>query len=323
MYSRPTDRGRMSGAVARGRVGTHRSLIPDALLVGPPLALFAVLYLAPVVFLLRSSLAGFDQASGVLPTWTLSQFFRALGDTYYFGIFARTVAISLAVTLACALLGYPVAYFIAFSRSGFRIWLVVILLVPLVTSAIVVSYGWFVLMGNNGLIVSALGALGLPPPKLLYTELGIAIGLTQVMLSFMVLATAASLQRVKASHLRAARSLGAGPWQVFRRIVLPLSLPGVNTGAFLVFSLSMSAYATPVLLGGPQTKVVAYLIYQQSISLLNLPFGAALAILLVASTSGILGLRSGWGLLRARGSERPWTDRAVAEPPSQTHGEAV
>ena len=106
----------------------------------------------------------------------------------------------------------------------------------------------------------------------------------------MTLSVAASMQGIDANLSRAARSLGASPWTAFRKIVFPLTLPGLRTGCLLVFSLSMSAYATPVLIGGPRRKVLSFLIYQQSSGLLNWPFAAAMAVILLASTLGIVGL---------------------------------
>src|SRR5690606_6419160 len=111
-----------------------------------------------------------------------------------------------------------------------------------------------------------------------------------VLLVFMTLSIAASMQSIDANLTKAARSLGATSWTAFRKVTFPLTVPGLRTGCLLVFSLSMSAYATPVLIGGPRRKVLSYLIYQQSSSLLNWPFAAAMAVILLASTMGVVGL---------------------------------
>jgi putative spermidine/putrescine transport system permease protein len=138
-------------------------------------------------------------------------------------------------------------------------------------------------------VVMGLG-LASAPLQLMYTDTGIVIGLTHVLLVFMTLSVAASMQGIDGNLVKAARSLGATSWTAFRKITFPLTVPGLRTGCLLVFSLSMSAYATPVLIGGSRLKVLSYLIYQQSSSLLNWPFAAAMAVILLASTLGIVGL---------------------------------
>jgi putative spermidine/putrescine transport system permease protein len=160
----------------------------------------------------------------------------------------------------------------------------------LVTSVIAVSYGWLILLGKTGLVNQVLLALHLSdrPMKLMYSETGIVIALVQVQLVFMVISLAASLQAIDSNLSRAARSLGAGAWRTFWTVIFPLSLPGLRTGSLLVFSLSMSAYGIPALVGGPRVKVLSYLIYEQSISLLNWPFAASMAVILLASTTGLI-----------------------------------
>ena len=176
-------------------------------------------------------------------------------------------------------------------RRRRRAYLTLVILAPLLISVVVRSFGWLVILGPNGLVNSALRGLGLidEPLRLLYTETAIALGLVHVFLSFMVLSVAAALGRIDPAVLRAAASLGAGPIRTFLRVVLPLSLPGVAAGSVIVFTLSASAFITPALLGGPRVKVMSYLAYQQTMLLSDWPYGAAIALVLLAMTSaGVL-----------------------------------
>jgi putative spermidine/putrescine transport system permease protein len=162
------------------------------------------------------------------------------------------------------------------------------ILAPLLVSVVVRSFGWLVILGPNGLINSTLTGLGVvdEPLRLLYTETAIVLGLTHVFLSFMVLSIAAALDRIDPALIRAAQNLGASPRQAFRRIVLPLSLPGVAAGCLIVFTLSTSAFITPALLGGPRVKVMSFLAYQQSLLLTDWPYGSAIAFILLALSGG-------------------------------------
>jgi putative spermidine/putrescine transport system permease protein len=282
-------------------------------LAGLPLILFLVLYAGPVLQLFRLSLSRFDPSVGVIPDFQLGYYIQFLTDGYYLGILERTVAISLITTAVCAVLAYPIAYYLI-SAHGWRMTtLLVVLLLPLVTSSVAISYGWLILLGPQGLVNQTLIRLGVTaaPLKLMYSEAGIIIGLTHVLLVFMVLSVASSLRGVDANIVKAARSLGAGPWTAFRKIVFPQTVPGLRTGALLVFSLSMSAYATPVLIGGLRIKVLSYLIFQQSSALLNWPFASAMAVILLAGTAGVLGLVSAYGQWSRMRSNRRFSAMAT------------
>jgi ABC-type spermidine/putrescine transport system permease subunit I len=158
-----------------------------------------------------------------------------------------------------------------------------------------------ILLGQSGLVNAAMMALGLidRPARLLQSEAAIVVGLTHVLCVFMVISVAAALQAIDPNHIRAARSLGASPWAAFRRVTFPQSLPGLRTGCLLVFSLSMSSYATPGVLGGARLKFVSFLIYQQAIELLDWPRAAAMAVMLLVVTTGVLALASAYGQVAA------------------------
>jgi len=285
----------MSGRDAKQRDGLGRW----ALLISLPLAVFAVLYCAPVAYLLRLSFAVFDTKTGTGQGFHLDTYAALLRDDYFFLIVWRTIRLSVLTTIACAVLGYPVGMVLAQSKGAVRSFLFIVLLMPLMTSVTVTTYGWLILLGRSGFVNNVLLGAGLidAPLRLLQTEPAIVVGLTQILSVFMIISVGAALQGIDPNLVRAARSLGASPWSSFWRITFPQSLPGLRTGSLLVFSLSMSAYATPGVLGGPRLKFVSFLIYQQAVQLLDWPRAASMAVLLLAVTTGLLGLASAYGQL--------------------------
>jgi putative spermidine/putrescine transport system permease protein len=269
---------------------TRRALAPW-LLIGAPLLVFAALFLLPLGNLAALSLMHFDRTTGTIGGLSLDNYGKFLGDPFYLGILWRTFKLAVLVTLFALVIGYPVAVYLSRATGRRRAYLTLVILAPLLISVVVRSFGWLVILGPNGLVNSALRGLGLidAPLRLLYTETAIALGLVHVFLSFMVLSVATALGRIDPAVLRAAASLGAGPVRTFLRVVLPLSLPGVAAGSVIVFTLSASAFITPALLGGPRVKVMSYLAYQQTMLLSDWPYGAAIALVLLAMTSaGVL-----------------------------------
>jgi putative spermidine/putrescine transport system permease protein len=255
-------------------------------LVSPACLWLVAFFLIPIALVLRLSFFGFSPTSGITPGLGLGNYWKVFTDEYYLGIFVRTVRISLLVTGLALLLGYPEAYYLTRIRGRTKALVLVAVLSPLIVSAITRTFGWFILLAPNGLVNSALLGLGLAraPLRLIYSEMGIVIGLTHVLVPFMVLSIYASLQRRNLALVSAAETLGAGPARAFLEITLPLSLPGIVAGSVVVFTLSMSAFVTPAILGGTRVRVVAYLIYEEFLLSLNWPFGAALALLLVLIT---------------------------------------
>jgi putative spermidine/putrescine transport system permease protein len=261
------------------------------LLAAAPLAVFAALFVLPMGNLAVLSFFRFDRTTGAVGGFTLDNYAKFLGDPFYLGILWRTFKLAVIVTLSTLALGYPVALYLSRTTGRRRAYLMLLIMAPLLVSVVVRSFGWLVILGPNGLVSSALRAVGLidEPLRLLYTETAIALGLTHVFLSFMVLSVATALGRIDPAVLRAAASLGAGPIRTFLKVILPLSLPGVAAGSVIVFTLSASAFITPALLGGPRVKVMSSLAYQQAMLLSDWPYGAAIALVLLAlTTAGVL-----------------------------------
>ncbi|OAJ74748.1 ABC transporter permease [Brevibacillus sp. SKDU10] len=250
------------------------------LLLLPAMIILLGVFLIPMLFILLLSLEG---AEGQFSWSNYLMFFQ---DTYYLEILGRTISLSL-YTVACTLLlAYPVAMFMARTQGKLRGLVTMLILCPHLISVVIRNFGWVVILGDTGWLNSMLLKVGIieAPLRLLYNELGIVIGLTDAFIAYMVLAIATSLYTIDASLYKAASILGATRLQSFFHITLPLSMPGVFAGITLVFSLSMSAYVTPALMGGTSVKVIPVLAFEQIMSTLNWPLGAALAILLLSST---------------------------------------
>ena len=260
------------------------------LLSAPALTLYATFLVAPLASVLLISFFDFAFYGGIRVTFTLKNYLEILTDGYYWEIFGRTFGVSALVTAACVVLGTAEAYVLSRMRNPWKGLFLMIVLGPLLISVVVRTLGWALLFGSTGLISKTLQALGLAssPVNLMYTNLGVGIALTHVMVPFMVISVWASLQRVNPQTEAAAVSLGASPFTVVWRIVVPQVMPGILSGAIMVFALSASAFATPAIVGGRRLKTVATAAYDEFLNTLNWPLGAALAALLLLATLIVL-----------------------------------
>jgi putative spermidine/putrescine transport system permease protein len=268
-----------------------RPLLMPWALAGPVLLVFLVFFAVPVLILFGSSFERIDTATfRVVEPLTLFNYRRFLFDGYYLGVLLGTLKISLLVTLAALVTGYPVAAYLARARPRERAILMLLIVSPLLVSLVIRSFGWVIVLGPKGLVNAALLGLGLvkAPVKLIYTETAVVVGLTHVFYPFMVLAVYSALQNIDPAVVRAARNLGAGPLQTFWRVTLPLSVPGVVAGSLIVFALAVSSFVTPTLLGGPWVKVVAYLAWEQNLVVLDWGFAAAIAVILLVVTALVM-----------------------------------
>ncbi len=187
----------------------------------------------------------------------------------------------------CVVLGYPLAYFLARSRARVQALGLFLLIMPLMVSAVIRVFGWIVILGRKGLVNQALAVVGLDPVRLLYSETAVVIGLVNIFIPFMVLPIMASIERIPPSLEEAAQNLGANWAQMFRRTILPLSVPGLLSGCLLVYSLSISAFVTPALMGNSRERMAAQQIYDEVLVSFNWPSASSLALTLVALT-GVL-----------------------------------
>ncbi len=257
-----------------------------------------ILLAAPLAFMLAFFVVPFgvvalESVKSEQDGFTFAHYAKALGEVYYWETLLLTFKLSFFVVVVTLLIGYPLAYFIVrHVRSRLvRSLLYIIVITPLFTSNIVRAFGWMVLLGRRGLVNDTLRSIGLidTPLPLLYGQTSIVIGLVYIMAPFMVLTIAAVLQNIDRSLEEASRDLGAGAWATFTKVTLPLSLPGVIAGSLIVFTLSVSAYVTPSILSGGRQNVTSMLIFQQYGTILNFSFGAALSIVLLATTLVLVG----------------------------------
>ena len=260
-------------------------------LSGPGLLLFAALLGAPLIMTLMLSFYQFDYATGgIQPGFSLANYIEVLSDSYFHKIFGRTFGVALLVTVICILIGAPEAYILNRMGNPWKSIFLLIVIGPLLISVIVRTLGWALLFGSQGGISTTLQWLGLTdePVSLMFTMTGMTIALVHVLVPFMVLAVWASLQRLDPQVEDAALTLGASQATVLRRIVLPQAMPGILSGSLIVFSLTASAFATPSIIGGRRLKVVATTAYDEYLSTLNWPLGAAIAVVLLIATAAII-----------------------------------
>ena len=272
-------------APTRSRV----SLTPY-LLSAPALMLYLALLFVPLIATALLSLHSFSLYKGIEDVYTLANYRDIFGDSYFYEIFARTFRIGFLVTVLAALIGAPEAYILNRMRPPWRGIFLLVSLAPLLVSVISRTLGWALLFGSTGLVNQALMGAGIvrTPLQFMYSETGIVIALTHVLIPFMMISVWASLQRLDPAIEHAAVSLGAASFTVLRRIVLPQALPGVLSGGIITFALAASAFATPAIIGGRRLKVASTLAYDEFLNTLNWPLGAAIAVLLLVANIVII-----------------------------------
>lgn len=251
-------------------------------LIMPALVLIGVFLVLPYLNIIGMSLRPPAVGAPYGKGFTLSNYAAQLGDGYVLGVLADTLLLGLTTVPICLLLGYPVAFHLARTKSRWGSLLYVLVLSPLLVGVVVRSFGWLILLSGNGVINRALIDMGLIETglQLMNNRLGVTIALVHVFLPFMILPLVGVIQAIDPTLEQAARSLGASRLKVFWRIILPLSWPGIQAGTILVFVLTLSAYVTPVMLGGAQVKTMSVLVVQNLIDNFQWPMGAAQALVL-------------------------------------------
>ncbi len=261
----------------------------------PALAFMAVLFVVPLGVYLINGFHAFE-AGRIVPVWTLRTYVEFLSDPFAYRVIGASLRLSLLVTLLALALGFPLAYALhtrVHSVAG-RAAVALLLFSPLVVSVVVRTYGWFILLANRGLVNTALGALRLvgEPLPLLFNFRGVVISLTHILLPFAIFPIYSVLARLDVSLKEAARDLGAGPWEAFTRVTLPLAMPGVVAAALICFTLALSAFVTPQLLGGGRVQVLPLMVYNSTVEI-NWPLGAVAGLtLLVLSVAAVWSLNA-------------------------------
>jgi spermidine/putrescine transport system permease protein len=270
---------------------------PPTFLLAPAILWLLLLIVAPLLIVLVVSLATHGTYGKTIYNFTPANFLRAF-DPLYLRAYWRTIWIATATTVLCAIVSYPVAYYLALRAPGrWKRTLLVLTVIPFWTSFLIRTYAWILLLRSEGVINSALMGTGLigAPLRLLYSDFAVLVGQVYGELPFMILPIYVALDRLDVRLLEAARDLGANRFGTFVKVTLPLSRPGLLAGIVLVFIPSLGAFITPDLLGGAKSVMIGNLI-QNQFAQLNQPFGSALSLILTAAVLLLLAIAFKSGL---------------------------
>ncbi len=262
------------------------------LYVAPVSVFYLVFLVVPYALVLRLSIFRFSTTRLYLPEVTAANYLAVLTDPFYLGLVARTLGLGLVVTLVSLGLGYPLALRIVRAGPGLKRVLLAVTVSPLLINLVVRSYAWLVLLGDHGVLNTGLQRLGLigAPLPLGGTMLSVTLGLVHICLPLMILSLLGALEAIDPALIDAATSLGASRAKILRRVVVPLSWPGVGAGSLLVFTFAISAFITPSLLGGNRVSTLGTLIYEKFTFAANWPMGATLVMVLLLINVGVIAL---------------------------------
>lgn len=254
-------------------------------LLTPATLLVTLMMLAPLVLLARYSLNHFDSTQLMVSALTPANYVRFFSDPFYLHVLWVTIRVSLIVTIACLLLGIPMSWRLARSQSRWKSAYVMLLILPLFIGSVTRTAGWMILFARGGMLdLVARTLFGVHGIDLMYTETAVIFGIISINLPFTILTLQSVFESIDTRLEEAAASMGAPPAQSFRRVIMPLSMPGVLIAGALCFILSMNAFPTPLLLGGPRFQMMAPLLYWEFNTNNNWPFAGVLAFVLMATT---------------------------------------
>lgn len=264
-------------ALGSGRL--KAAVLNPGMLLVPPLVFILVFVGYPLVSILMQSVYSNGQLTG-------AHYVRFFTEAAYLRVLLLTLKIGGIVTVTCLVLGYPVAYTMNFASKNVRGLILIAIMIPFWTSLLVRTYAWMVLLQTQGVVNQLLIKIGIihEPLKLIYNTTGVIIGMTHVLLPYMILCLYSVMQGIDKNLLAAGSNLGARPYQVLCRVFLPLSFPGIASGSILVFIMGIGYFITPSLLGGQKDSMISQLIQIQVGSLLNWGFASAIAFVLLAVT---------------------------------------
>ncbi|MGO6676525.1 ABC transporter permease [Rhizobium leguminosarum] len=249
----------------------------------PMLLLSVAFFATPLAVLVGFSFAGPGGA-------TLDHYVRFFGDAFNFRVLVNTARLGLETVIGTTLLGVPIALLYWHGGRNLRQVLIFLTLIPMLTSNVVRTFAWIVILGRQGPISEALVGLGLTgmPTSLLFTELGLVMAMCQIDLPLIILPLIAILSRTPVQLTEAAQVSGAGPWRIFVTVLLPLMLPGLLAGWILVFASTSSSFVTQAVIGGARNVYVPQLIYREVGTLFDWPLASAIAVVLLLSTGCLL-----------------------------------
>jgi putative spermidine/putrescine transport system permease protein len=252
-----------------------------------PLGLaYAGFFVAPLLMLIAVSF----RADEAMTEWGLGQWQRFLGDAFHWKVVADTLLLGLKTVAATLLLGLPLALAYRAASPGWQRVLLFVVVMPLLTSVVVRTFAWIVILGREGVVNQLVLGLGLAadPLRLLQTELGLVISLTQIEMPLLLLPLLSVMSRIDPNLMDASASLGASPWRTLGRVILPLAAPGIAAGCLLVFASSTTAFISQSVIGGERLVYLPAMVWQQAMVVANWPFAATAAVALLASVSAVI-----------------------------------
>jgi putative spermidine/putrescine transport system permease protein len=259
-------------------------------LILPLGALFFACFVAPLLVLLALSL----HSDVAMKTWTIGNYAKFFTDPFNYSILIDTLLLGVKATLVCLIFGYPIAWLCARASARWQSVLLFLVILPILTSVVVRTFAWIVILGRQGVLNQIAMGLGLvhEPLRLLNTEMGVVMVLAQVQMPLMVLPILTVLSKMDPNLADASRVLGAGEWRTFRKVTLPLSLPGIIAGCILTYSASITAFVTQSLIGGARLIYMPLHIYQQAVGANNWPFAAAISIIFMMAVIAVVAVLS-------------------------------
>jgi spermidine/putrescine transport system permease protein len=263
-------------------------------LLSPALAFITAMVVIPMAFILVYSFYENIDLAVDVPAFQFGNWQELFADSYYMHAIWKTLRLSVIVTVLAAVLGYIPAYVIAMTTYRHKWLLLLLLILPFWVSFIIRTLSWIHIFGNQGALNGLFMWLGLTdvPIQIMYSEFTVIVGFVHVFLPYMILNIYVSLEGIDRNLEPAARTLGATPWQAFREVTLPLSMPGLAAGSLLVFVLTGGSYVTPMILGGPSDFLFGNLVHDAIMTELNWPMGATLAFTLLVLLGSVVILYS-------------------------------
>lgn len=251
------------------------------LLVAPALLWLSIFFVIPLLIVVAVSFAGRTPHGQVIFSFTIDNYLRFL-EPLYLKIFADTLVVAIVTTLATILMGYPLAYTIAQLPKKWQQPGLILVMIPFWINFLIRSYAWVIILRSQGVVNTLLLNLGLidQPLQMLYNDMAVMLGMVYALLPFMVLPIYVSIEQLDTRLLEAASDLGAKPLTAFRKVTLPLTMPGIAAGTILVFISSLGMFVVPDVMGGAKSALIGNLIQNQFLSARDWPFGSALSIVL-------------------------------------------
>ncbi len=252
-------------------------------LISPAVLFYSVFLVTPLVITFLLSFHGYSLYTGVTASYSLDNYKEVLSDDYFYTIFLRTFLMSITVAVFCTVIAIAETLVLYKMSLFWKSISLLIILGPLLVSVVVRTLGWALILGENGLISNIPVALGLSthPISFMYTQIGVIIALVHVLVPFSIISIWASLGKLDDNTIDASLSLKASSFYTLRKVLIPQIMPGILSGVMVVFTLSITAFATPSIIGGRKLKVVAMTIYDEFLSTLNWPLGASIAVILI------------------------------------------